>query len=396
MADPKARYRTLLGRFVCATPLEIERYAEESVNIVLPTVPATMVRTICEDVGELFRDGPSLVEIPAPCIVIGDLHGHILDLLRVIKKFGMPDKIPFVFLGDLVDRGEFSIETVLIVFLLKLVHPENVHVVRGNHEFDFLSRQCGFMAQLKNFYDEQDLFECFMVTFSFMPLGCLIDEGILCIHGGLGPGVFSLSQFRKMERPVDNFDDDFIGSVLWGDPHDATNTFTPSSRGTGYFFGAEATKEFLTANRLTTLVRAHECVMGGVRRMFDGACVTVFTASNYCGLMGNSAGILEVKGRNLMHTHEFPPLQYLKRGSAVFRSMASGSSRVRFGSRSIASPKVPPTNANLSSSCNKLPPLSQANQGPVNNEAGPGTGPRRLLAPPRAGLAPNARRFSIF
>ena len=353
-SENERQYRTIFQKFIHATPMEIEQYADESATLVLPNAPSPLVQSLCSDVGDIFREEPCLLEISSPCIIIGDIHGHILDLLRVLKVFGLPDKTPFVFLGDLVDRGEFSVETVILVFLLKVLFPDNVHIIRGNHEFEFMSTQCGFSKQIDHFYDNgQELFESFLVTFSSIPLGCLIDGTTLCMHGGLGPGVFSLSQFRKQERPINDFGEDFVNSVLWSDPHEGIKMYAESTRGTGYYFGCDATKEFCEANNIHTIVRGHECVLPGIKWMFDRSVVTVFTASNYCGLMGNNAGVLEVKGPDQFEEHKFPPLQYLKRSAAIFKSTARNPRR-RLGTMPAHSAGKIPTVSTLE----KLPSLN--------------------------------------
>lgn len=360
--DNEKQYRQIFSKFLSATPLEIEKYADESATIVLPSVSAQLVQSLCSDVGDLFREEPCLLEIPSPAIIVGDIHGHILDLFRVLKEFGLPDKVPYVFLGDLVDRGEFSIETVILVFLLKIFFPDNVHLIRGNHEFELLSANCGFAKQLADHFENAgEVFESFVDAFSFIPLACLIDGTVLCIHGGLGPGVFSLSQFRKQERPINDFAEDFVNSVLWSDPQEGLEDFAPSNRGTGFFFGAPSVKEFLEANNLTTIVRGHECVLPGVQWMFDKSIVTVFTASNYCGLMGNHAGVLEVKSKGVFESHSFPPLPYLKRDSVIFRS----TTRTPRTTRLATLPNHSTASISTFSTLQKLPSLSQSTGTPV-------------------------------
>ena len=367
-AENERQYRQLFTKFLNACPLEIEKYADESATMVLPSVPSSLIKSICADVGDLFREEQCLLELRAPCIIVGDLHGHILDLYRVFKEFGLPDKIPYVFLGDLVDRGEFSLETVILVFLLKLNFPDNVYLIRGNHEFELLSGNCGFAKQINDHYDDfSEVFEAFCITFSFIPLGCLIDGSTLCLHGGLGPGVFSLSQFRKQERPINDFADDFVNSVLWSDPQEGLQGFAPSNRGTGFFFGRDAAKEFLEANNIKTIVRGHECVRPGIQWMFDNSVVTVFTASNYCGLMGNNAGVLEVKEKDVFESHSYPPLPYLKRDAAIFKS-AARTQRHRLATLPNASAANITSFSSSFSTLQKLPSLIHSSGSPIKNK----------------------------
>jgi protein phosphatase len=160
-----------------------------------------------------------------------------------------------------------------------------------------------------------------METFSYMPLSCLIDENILCVHGGLGPSCFSLSQIARISRPIDDFGDDLIDSVLWSDPNPDISRFEPSLRGTGYCFGEEAIEEFMSQNELRLIIRGHECVPNGIQWIFNRRVVTVFGASNYCGIMGNNAGVLVIEPSNVYKEYIMGSLPFLIREQVVAKKV---------------------------------------------------------------------------
>ena len=110
-------------------------YNKSEKKLVLPIVPMNMLVELLECVTKVFQSEKTLLEIPIPVCVIGDLHGHILDLFRIIYSNGSPMDNNYLFLGDLVDRGEFSTETVIFVFLLKVLFPNRVYLILGNHEY---------------------------------------------------------------------------------------------------------------------------------------------------------------------------------------------------------------------------------------------------------------------
>ena len=352
-------FRAILDTFLNAASGNIQKYATRQLTLNLPFIPIETAVEICEAASKVFQSEPVLLELQSPQTVIGDIHGHVLDLFRILNIFGLPPRRKFLFLGDIVDRGEFSVETVLIVFLLKVLFPLDVHIIRGNHEFLFLNQECGMMAQSVDVYGDVRMYQACVKAFSFMPMSARIDSKILCVHGGIGPDVKSISQLRIIGRPLNHFGDRVVDSVLWSDPSDDCETFAPSVRGTGYMFGAVALKEFLEHCQVDLVIRAHECVMSGVDWMFDRHLVTVFSASNYCGCSNNESGILEVLPGWKFHEHRFPPLDYLLRRHVVFRRKRNGVSGLEKVKRlgSYTSPSKM-TKEMKPLSCSNLPRLS--------------------------------------
>jgi protein phosphatase len=234
----------------------------------------------------------------------------------------MPVATPYLFLGDLVDRGEFSVQTVILLFLLILLYPDKVFAIRGNHEFQAIAKEGGFLKQVEDEYDDSVVFDMFMETFAYMPLACLIDGNVLCLHGGIGPSVSTIADIRRIDRPIFGFENPMVADITWSDPNLENDGFTRSSRGTGSVFGNKEIVDFMNANQLVTLIRAHEWVVTGTRWDFDRKLVTVFSASNYCGTSSNQAAVLEIRGPGEYIEHFFPSLPYLFRSSVTFTPSA--------------------------------------------------------------------------
>ena len=157
---------------------------------------------------DIFKIEPLCLDLTGPIHVVGDLHGHILDLFRVLKTYGLPKYHKMLFLGDIVDRGEFSTETITLVLALKVAFPDNVHIIRGNHEFSELNETCGFIEELRKIYNMKayDIYEKLLSVFKYLPVLAIINKKILCVHGGLGPHWFSLNQVRKIKKPIESFE----------------------------------------------------------------------------------------------------------------------------------------------------------------------------------------------
>ena len=310
-------FKTFMDAFMTAVPDHIDDHAKGIRQVELPVIPCEGVAAICEKAAVLFANEPNILTLQSPIIVIGDLHGHILDLYRILLALGSPDPRTYLFLGDIVDRGEFSVETVILVFLMKILWPLNVYVIRGNHEFDALCSTGGFRAQVLDLYSDMRVYAAFTRAFSVMPLIALIDRDILCVHGGLAPEWEGFDQIMNVRRPLVSFGSPVVDGILWSDPRDSVDTYGPSPRGVGFLFGKEAVEEFCKAHKLRVIIRAHECVSNGYQLMFDGKCATVFSASNYCGTEGNKGAVLHIH-RGQLEPFRFPPLAYLRRENVSF------------------------------------------------------------------------------
>ena len=297
---------------------DISKIANGQLSLTLPIITRAEIEVLCTCVLKLFKSEPTLLRIEPPLVVVGDLHGHFLDLLRIIQKNGLPLTKKFLFLGDLVDRGEFSIETVTLVFALKAMYPSNVFIIRGNHEFDFLCKKCGFQQEVISMYNDVDVYDTFVEVFKYMPLCALIKEKIFCVHGGIGPMFEKLSQVEEIKRPVDDFGDSLLDTMLWSDPNEKIDQFELSVRGTGYFYGEKAFTKFLDDNKLSLFIRAHECVMDGACSCFNDRLITVFGASNYCGLVQNCSATVSIDKDLRISVDRMQPLAYVKRCEAIF------------------------------------------------------------------------------
>ena len=242
----------------------------------------------------VFRNEPGLLDAVGDFIVVGDIHGHIFDLLRIFRQFGLPPSTKYAFLGDMVDRGPFSTETVTLIFALKVCYPKDVYVIRGNHEFQSLCSVCGFRDEVLSLNYSRALFDSFLSVFNVIPLALRINGDVLCLHGGIGPNIRDLSDIERVPRSVCQLYGGVADSIVWSDPCEDVMRFEQSVRGNGYQFGRQALRVFLENNGLRLLVRGHQSIEEGVRYGLDGMVVTVFSASNYCNSMGNNSGVVKL------------------------------------------------------------------------------------------------------
>eukprot|EP01135_Chromosphaera_perkinsii_P002725 Nk52_evm93s226 gene=Nk52_evmTU93s226 len=247
---------------------------------------------------DLFKSLPSLVDIDVPegteFTICGDVHGQYYDLLNIFELNGLPSESnPYLFNGDFVDRGSFSVEVIFTLFAFKLLYPNHFHMSRGNHETINMNKMYGFDGEVKSKFNDT-MCEMFHETYRCLPLAQCIGKSIIVVHGGLfSRDDVTLDDIRKIDRFCEPGDSGLMCELLWSDPQDAPGR-SPSKRGVGYQFGPDVTENFLNRNGLSLLIRSHEVKDNGYEIAHNGKCITVFSAPNYCDQMGNKGAFIKV------------------------------------------------------------------------------------------------------
>ncbi|EOD10927.1 hypothetical protein EMIHUDRAFT_358030 [Emiliania huxleyi CCMP1516] len=245
---------------------------------------------------EVVSGQPALLELEAPMQIVGDIHGQYSDLLRLLDFSGLPTgpKGPrYVFLGDYVDRGANGLECMFLLMALKVKHPDQIWLLRGNHEHAAINRVYGFHDECKRRYSVK-LWKQFQELFNWLPLAALIDQRIFCLHGGLSPNLVTPSDISALKRPLEVPDTGLLCDLLWSDPDVSVTGWGENDRGVSYTFGPDRVHTFLERNDLDLIVRAHQVVEDGYEFFGDRSLVTVFSAPNYCGDFDNSGAMMRV------------------------------------------------------------------------------------------------------
>ncbi|XP_054812106.1 serine/threonine-protein phosphatase BSL3 [Prosopis cineraria] len=281
------------------------------------------IADLCDNAERIFSSEPSVLQLRAPIKIFGDLHGQFGDLMRLFDEYGAPSTagdiayIDYLFLGDYVDRGQHSLETITLLLALKVEYPNNVHLIRGNHEAADINALFGFRIECIERMGERDgiwAWHRINRLFNWLPLAALIEKKIICMHGGIGRSINHVEQIENIQRPITMEAGSIVlMDLLWSDPteNDSVEGLRPNARGPGLVtFGPDRVMEFCNNNDLQLIVRAHECVMDGFERFAQGHLITLFSATNYCGT-ANNAGAILVLGRDLVVVpkliHPLPP-----------------------------------------------------------------------------------------
>lgn len=261
-------------------------------------------------VKQFFMEQPSLVECELSettkkFTICGDVHGQFYDLLNIFKLNGLPSEDnPYLFNGDFVDRGSFSLEVILTLFAFKLLYPKHFYLNRGNHESDNMNKAYGFDGEVKHKYNDR-MVSLFHEVFIWLPLAHLVGGKVLVVHGGLfSDDHVTLADIKAIHRNCEPPDSGLMCEILWSDPQ-PQNGRGVSKRGVGIHFGPDVTERFLEHNNLKYIVRSHEVKDNGYELAHNGKCITVFSAPNYCDSVGNDGAYITLGSDLEPKLHQF-------------------------------------------------------------------------------------------
>ncbi|KAF9455880.1 serine/threonine protein phosphatase 2B [Collybia nuda] len=271
---------------------------------------------ILETATEVLRKEGNVLQVDAPITVCGDIHGQYYDLMKLFEVGGSPADTRYLFLGDYVDRGYFSIECVLYLWALKIWYPDTLFLLRGNHECRHLTDYFTFKLECKHKYSER-IYDACMESFCALPLAAVMNKQFLCIHGGLSPELNTLDDIRQLDRFREPPTHGLMCDILWADPVEdfgtekTTDSFVHNHvRGCSYFFTYQAACQFLERNNLLSIIRAHEAQDAGYRMYRKTkttgfpSVMTIFSAPNYLDVYNNKAAVLKYES-NVMNIRQF-------------------------------------------------------------------------------------------
>lgn len=262
-----------------------------------------------------FHKSENLLKIPDPVTVVGDIHGQYYDFVKLLEVGGDPATTRYLFLGDYVDRGSFSVECLILVFALKLTFPNSIHCLRGNHECRQMTAFFNFRDECEYKYD-QTIYSAFMDVFDSLPICAILNGKFLAVHGGISPDLKTIKQLNEIDRFQEPPRQGLLCDLLWADPveekegepppkNDGRKFIVNEVRGCSYFFTFEAAVELCDKQKLLSIIRAHEAQLEGYKMHRTNeatrfpSVITIFSAPNYCDVYNNKGAILKFENNTL-------------------------------------------------------------------------------------------------
>eukprot|EP01130_Rhizamoeba_saxonica_P004734 TRINITY_DN191_c1_g1_i1.p1 TRINITY_DN191_c1_g1~~TRINITY_DN191_c1_g1_i1.p1 ORF type:complete len:313 (-),score=61.33 TRINITY_DN191_c1_g1_i1:69-1007(-) len=274
---------------------------------------------LCGLARDILAEEENVQPVKAPVTICGDVHGQFYDLLELFRIGGDVPYTNYLFMGDYVDRGFYSVESVSLLVCLKVRYKDRITILRGNHESREITQVYGFYDECIRKYGSTEVWTTFTDLFDYLPTTALVENSVFSLHGGLSPLINELDDLRKLDRVNRVPHEGPFCDLLWSDPMDSDG-WEHSQRGAGYQFGPDISEKFNHVNGLKLISRAHQLVMEGYNWSHNG-CVTIFSAPNYCYRCGNQAGMMEVSesiefsfmqfdpAPRLPHQHNIPKIQ---------------------------------------------------------------------------------------
>mmetsp|Transcript_925 Transcript_925/g.2643 ORF Transcript_925/g.2643 Transcript_925/m.2643 type:complete len:308 (+) Transcript_925:137-1060(+) len=253
----------------------------------------TEIQSLCESAKAALARDANVRGVKSPVTIVGDIHGQFHDLLELFRIGGVAPDTNYLFMGDYVDRGYYSVECVTVVVALKVRYPDRVTILRGNHESRQITQVYGFYDECVRKYGNPNVWRHFTDLFDYLPLAAVVDDRLFCPHGGLSPSLDTVDQILALDRNHEVPHEGPICDLMWSDPDDRLG-WGISPRGAGYTFGHDVSDKFNHENGFEFIVRAHQLVMEGYNWTHNNRLVTIFSAPNYCYRCGNMAAIMEV------------------------------------------------------------------------------------------------------
>lgn len=260
----------------------------------LERIQESEIVSLFEIAQTIFIQEGTVLALDAPISICGDIHGQFHDLLQMFKLSGELPETSYLFLGDYVDRGRYSLETFCLLVAYKVKYPGNIFLLRGNHECRQVNAHYGFYQEIVLTYGHPGLWHLCNDLFDYLPMACVIENKVYCIHGGLSPRLPLIETLCLMNRKNEIPSEGTLSDICWSDPDDIAE-WGLNPRGAGFLYGERPTAEFCHNNGLKFIARAHQLAMKGYQWHFDkNQLITIWTAPNYMYRSGNSASVMKL------------------------------------------------------------------------------------------------------
>ena len=270
-------------------PLEKDKPFRFNIN-------SRVIIKLCDLVLPILKGEPNMLILEAPTYVFGDIHGQFSDMIHFLEMTGLPPNNKFLFMGDYVDRGNNSIEVCALLFAMKILFPDSIQILRGNHECPEVNALYGLLTECESRFgnDSKLVFNKINEVLCVLPICAIINNKIFCVHGGISPNLKNIEDINKINRCGKIPNSGVLCDFMWSDPSNSNELWGPNARGISYTYNTQSITTFLKNNKLQLLCRAHQLVSDGYKFGANNKIITVFSAPNYCGNCGNDGAVMKI------------------------------------------------------------------------------------------------------
>lgn len=321
--------------FASFLSLKEEDAADIGKTFPIPSFSASIIDEVCREFKKMriYQNLNALYKINNEVTIIGDIHGNITDLFRLLIKNGHPSKTNYLFLGDYVDRGDYSLECAIFLLSISTLFPDTVRLLRGNHEVREVNEMYGLRKIFYKKYLTDEVWNSLNDAFDYLALAAIVNPGpYFCVHGGISPIMKGLKSFDAVQLPLSEIPP-MVKDILWSDPTQEICLFRENIRGKGCIYGLHATLQFFQESGAKCIIRGHQCVMDGIEILQGGRIITVFSSSNYAEEC-NNCGFLRINN-DVISAKSLEPSHQIPLADAVFREVFKEG--VPFKSKAVAS-----------------------------------------------------------
>lgn len=259
---------------------------------------------VIEKSKDIFLKDTNLIEIPCPITICGDIQGQFFDLIQLFKLGGKVPNTNYLFLGNYVSYGYYSIETISLLLCLKIRYPNRIYLLRGKNESREHSQIYGFYEECSRKYENIKIWNNFIELFKFLPLTALVEGKIFCLNGGLSLSIKTLVEIILIDRFQDIPCEGPLFDLIWNSPYIGEGFYKP--KGIGYYlFGEDISKKFCRVNNLDMICKGGDCVLNGYSWLHNNKVCVIFSAPNYRYRINNDGAIMEVDENMNLNFYKF-------------------------------------------------------------------------------------------
>jgi uncharacterized protein YejL (UPF0352 family) len=303
-------------------------------DIKLPKYTANDLNEVVSSVIPVLQKETKVLDLFAPMIVVGSLQGSLFNLYQILSRFGLPPTRSYIFLGNIVGDGQFSIETIAFLYALKTVYPRNIYILRGLNEIRSYARRRSFFRDAEKIDSTHDLFNRFIESFSYLPLAATLFNSVFCCSGGLTSGLKYISEINNISGTKE------LAVFCKAEPSNTTASFRKDKM--TYFYGHTHFERFMASNSITLMITGNVMTHDGCKYSFGNRLISLFSASGLNG-SGNNSSVLAIFAARDYKTIKMPKIQRYTRESVSFVSFSELESKhPNQQMKILALPKIAP------------------------------------------------------